>query len=387
MWQYPRTPVAPETYALLTRDRSIPMTLASDPRARAAGSATRKAPSDVVASNAEPPTARLEPVVSGSSHQAGTTRDLDSTRLAAWRAVRDASDAVVERISAEMERAAGLSLEWYGVLLHLYEDGEGVLPQHVLERHSRLSQSGISRMVSKMEQAGLIRRRPSERDRRNLDVVLTDHGSDIFLRATPGHHAAVQSHFGDWLSDDEAVTVASGLQKVIGAADGDREQPELDQLLAFGESVLTLKSDTVVVRDATNTRDALEPLLLQDAARNVSTTTINELREQVTRMSGLIGAPEEFFRADWDLHRKLAGCCHNDILRTVYLKLLDILSDHVDSVVPTGNLEHYLYERLAIHAQIVEAVASRDEEQVAAAAHAHHFTSIRSRLVENGTGE
>src|SRR5690606_25093218 len=101
-----------------------------------------------------------------------------------------------------------------------------------------------------MEQAGLIRRRPSEHDRRSVDVELTDHGKDIFLRATPGHHAAVQAHFGAWLSDEEAATITAGLQKVIGAAGQDRKQPELDRLLAFGESVLSLKSDAVLVRDA-----------------------------------------------------------------------------------------------------------------------------------------
>lgn len=103
-------------------------------------------------------------------------------------------------------------------------------------------------------------------------------------------------------------------------------------------------------------------------------------------MSGLINEPEKFFNADWDLHRKLAESCHNDILRTIYLTLLDILSSHVSSVVPTGNLEQYLYERLAIHAQLVEAVASHDEEQVAAVARDHHFTSIRPRLVDSRTG-
>jgi DNA-binding MarR family transcriptional regulator len=331
-------------------------------------------------------------LVDGSSRRRAdrpAPRDLDAARLAAWRAVRDASDTVFERISEEMEEGSGLPLEWYGVLLHLYEGGQGCLPQHELERHSRLSQSGISRMVTKMEQAGLLRRRHSERDRRNMDVVLTDRGRDIFLRATPLHHDAVQRHFGLWLSDDEASVVVRGLQKVIGAREESHDQTVtgLDQLLAFGESVLSLKSDAVVVGDAIRTRDALEPLLLQEAARNITTPAVHELREIVTRMSGLISAPEEFFRADWDLHRKLAEFCYNGILRTVYLALLDILSTHVSSVVPTGNLEHYLYERLAIHARIVDAVADGAKEKVAAAAHSHHFTSIRSRLLDRALDE
>jgi len=312
------------------------------------------------------------------------TRDLDAARLAAWRAVRDAGDSVLERISGDLERSSGLPLDWYGVLLDLYRSDNGRLPQNELERQSRLSQSGVSRMLSRMQQAGLVGRSPSQRDRRNLDVVLTDHGRDIFLRATPGHHAAVQAHFGAWLDDNETATIIRGLRKVVDADDEGRHgaESELDQLLAFGDSVLDLRSDAVVVGDAVRTRDALEPALLQDAAKYITRNGVDELRAIVARMSCLVDAPEAFFAADWDLHRALAAHCHNEILRTVYLALLDILSSHVSSVVPTANLKPYLYERLAIHARIVDAVAGGDSDQVAAAAHAHHFTDVRSRLID-----
>lgn len=309
--------------------------------------------------------------------------DLDAARLAAWRAVRESSDISVERISAEMERTSGLPLSWYNILLHLYQAEPDAVPQRDLEQHNSLSQSGISRMVAKMQEAGLLRRRTSERDRRNLDVVLTEHGRDIFLRATPTHHAAVQHHFGSWLDDAEAAVINTGLRKVIGARETKRERSgaELDQLLTFGESVLSVNSDTVIVADAVRIRDALEPLMLRDATRHITANGIHEAREIVTRMSRLVDAPKEFYCADWDLHRKLAEFSQNEILKRIYLSLLDILRSHVDSVVPTGNLPSYLYERLAIHARLVDAVAGGDEEQVTAAAQAHHFTDDRARLV------
>jgi DNA-binding MarR family transcriptional regulator len=317
------------------------------------------------------------------------SRDLDATRLTAWRTLRDAGELVVERVSTELERLCGLPLEWYDVLLHLHTCEES-LTQQQIEQRLRLSQSGVSRMVSKMQDARLLRRRPADHDRRNLVVVLTEHGRDVFLRATPEYHAAVQRHFGGWLDDDEVAAITTGLHNVVGATEGEAERswaaPRLDQLLAFGESVLAVTSDSTLVADAVRTRDALEPLLLLDAARNVTVDGVRTLRELVARMSGLTDSPEEFFRADWDLHRALAGLSHNAVLKAVYLALLEILSSHVDSVIPTGNLESYLYSRLAVHARIVEAVAEGDEEQVAAAAHAHHFTDVRSRLVDPSGG-
>lgn len=74
---------------------------------------------------------------------------------------------------------------------------------------------------------------------------------------------------------------------------------------------------------------------------------------------------------------------HNEILKTIYGRLLDIASTHVSTVVPMINLEQYLNQRLAIHARIVNAVADGDEEKVAAAAHVHRFTTARSRLVDS----
>jgi DNA-binding FadR family transcriptional regulator len=57
----------------------------------------------------------------------------------------------------------------------------------------------------------------------------------------------------------------------------------------------------------------------------------------------------------------------------------------MDDVVPTSNLTQYLYERLAVHARLVDAVANGDERLVAQAAEEHHFTSARTRLTDTLT--
>ncbi|WP_051574999.1 FCD domain-containing protein [Mycobacterium sp. URHB0044] len=319
----------------------------------------------------------------------GAQLDLDALTLSAWRLVQDASEAVEARIAAELEETTGLLLEWYGILLHVYEFGEdGRLPQHALERYLRLSQSGISRMVSKMQAAGLLQRVPIPHDRRNVYVVLTERGRDVFLRATPVHHAAVQRHFGDWLSKKELTAVTSGLGKVVTATVDPKaaeHDDRLDQLMSFGQSVLSLTSDAVTVSDAVVVRDALEPLVLSDAARHVTPAAVTDLRAAVSRMTTLIDSPEDFFRADWDLHRVIAGLCQNKVLRTTYLALLDVVSSHLDTVVTTSNLPQYLTERLAVHARLVDAVASGDSAAVSAAAQAHHFSSVRYRLVDGSS--
>ncbi|MER5185315.1 FCD domain-containing protein [Streptomyces sp. NPDC002896] len=289
--------------------------------------------------------------------------------------VRDASAQVVRNISRDLDEIAGIPLEWYSVITRLTEAG-GTLSQNELLQRSRFSQSGVSRLAKRMEEEGLVERRPSEHDRRNLDVVLTEHGQDVFLRVLAVHHSSVQKHFGSRLSDEEAAALTALMRKVLDGPEVEEEVNEnLEQLLPFGETVLAVTSESTSLRDIAATREALELPLLLDAARHMTPPVLNDLQAHVLSMSRLIDEPEEFFRADWELHRQIAVCCQNDVLRTLYLSLLDAIASHLKRVVPTHNLRQYLYERLAIHARIVDAVASGEPELVKAAVEAHDYTS------------
>lgn len=300
-------------------------------------------------------------------------RDLDAARLTAWEAVRDASAQVVRSVAADLEQVAGVPLEWYSVLTRLTEAG-GTLAQNDLLRRSRFSQSGVSRLVKRMQENGLIERRPSEHDRRNLDVVLTDHGRDVFLRVTPVYHSSVQEHFGTRLADEEVAGITALMLKVLEEPVPEETAESLEKMLPFGEAVLAVTSDATSLHDVVTTRDTLELALLLDAARCVTPSALNELRARVLTMSRLIDEPEEFFRADWELHREIAACCHNRVLSTMYINLLDAIASHMKSVLPTTNLTQYLYERLAIHARIVDALASGDRELLERAVEAHRYT-------------
>lgn len=323
--------------------------------------------------------------VSAQSPVGASEQDLDAQRLAAWRMVRLLSDSVVERISDELESSMGIALEWYEVLLHVHESDGGCLPQHELDRRSRLSQSGISRMVSKMEKANLIRREQAAHDRRNIIVSLTASGEDTFLRATPVYHMAVQRYFGSKITDEEAQQINVGLSKIsqkVDAAYTDRYD-DLRRATTSGQSVLSLTSESVIASDAAQIHDALEPLILLDASRHVTTDTINVMRADVTKMAALIDHPIEFFQADLALYRHIAECAANQLLKGMYLQLLDLLSLHVQEVVPTTKPPSYLYERLATNGRLVDALASGDAERVNAAVPARDRTSGggRSRFI------
>ncbi|MFI9536915.1 FCD domain-containing protein [Nocardia fusca] len=300
---------------------------------------------------------------------------LDAVRLSAWRAVSSVRDAVYDELNEKMSTLAGLPVEWYEVLVHLREATGGSLRQTAIEEHVSVGSSGVSRMLARMERARLITRAPATEDMRALVVSLTARGADSLIRATPVYMSCVQSVFGNRLDDAEAATVARLLHKVLHSAAAADPSVEHAHLVPFGKTLLSITEGAVAVSDAIAIRNALEPLLAAEAAKNVTAESETEMRSIIGQMAGLLDRPEEFFRADWRLHRAIARLSTNVSLRAIYLSLLDNIETHLDFVVPTAHLDAYLESRLVVHARLVNAICSQDLDRVAEAVLEHDFDS------------
>jgi hypothetical protein len=232
------------------------------------------------------------------------------------------------------------------------------------------------RELHEMEQARLVSRATTAEDRRALLVELTTLGSDTLLRVTPTYMRCVQQTLGRRLDDAEAATIGFLLSRVANAeSQPDSPEAKDEHLVPFGETVLAVTEGAVAAIDAIQIRNALEPLLLLEAARHLTPPAAGDMRAIVGRMSNLLDRPEDFFRADWQLHRTIAQLCKNNTLKQIYLCLVDTLEAHMDYVAPTANLEEYLNRRLIIHARLVDALCSGDEERVRKAAEDHDSRS------------
>ena len=97
-------------------------------------------------------------------------------RLRAWRLFFESGLALQSVLDTELEHQAGLPLRWYDVLVQLEESPQGI-PMSALAGRILHSKSGFTRLVDKMEQAGLVRRVRPEHDRRSILVVLTEQGA------------------------------------------------------------------------------------------------------------------------------------------------------------------------------------------------------------------
>lgn len=140
--------------------------------------------------------------------------------MAAWASLLLAHSALVGVMERELVEARGLPLSWYEVLMRLRAAPEGGLRMQDLAGAVLLSKSGITRLVDRMEHAGLVRRVACPSDRRGTLAVITDEGRAVFRKAMPVHLRSIQEHFARHLSADDARTLERLLRRVLDEQGG-----------------------------------------------------------------------------------------------------------------------------------------------------------------------
>ena len=142
---------------------------------------------------------------------------LDEAREEAWRAFITAYAVAIEGIERGLDEAGLPPLGWYDVLLELSVAPGRRLRMHELATAVVLSRSGLTRLVDRLEGAGLLRREPTPEDRRGSFAVLTQEGAEMRRRMWPVYARGIAEHFGRHLGDDEARVLAGALRRISGA--------------------------------------------------------------------------------------------------------------------------------------------------------------------------
>lgn len=185
-------------------------------------------------------------------------------------------------------------------------------------------------------------------------------GSKDALRADCGVSVGTFNEAIRLLQSKGLITVRPGPGGGLFAA-------EQSPLVRLGNSMLALDDEQTSVADAVRIRDALDPLLIEDALWHASPADIHAMRRHVDRMSEAVTAadPTAFVRANWALHASIAAVSPTVVLRSIYTSLLDLIETHTLSVVPVAEqpLLEYIVQRQRLHSDLVEAIAERDGER------------------------
>jgi DNA-binding MarR family transcriptional regulator len=144
---------------------------------------------------------------------------IDEFHLAAWRAFLNSHARVIELIEKELEKAGQVPLSSYDVLVALSEAPERRLRLHELARRVVLSRSGLTRLVDRLENEGLLYRERAGDDRRGAYAVLSDKGFEALRRAWPSYAQGIIRHFTTHLTDEETTILTAALSRVYEAAE------------------------------------------------------------------------------------------------------------------------------------------------------------------------
>ncbi|BCH35279.1 hypothetical protein MesoLjLc_72090 [Mesorhizobium sp. L-8-10] len=127
----------------------------------------------------------------------------------AWVRLMRAQQIVLAAIEQDLKAAGLPPLAWYDVLLELVRAEGGRLRPYEIERRTLLAQHNLSRLLDRMEKAGLVLREVFSEDGRGRWVIITDAGRAMQARMWNVYAPAIQRHLGDKLDDAQADHLAA----------------------------------------------------------------------------------------------------------------------------------------------------------------------------------
>ena len=128
---------------------------------------------------------------------------LSDGELRAWRGLLRAHATIAKRLDARLEREHGLPLSSYEVLQHLMDAPAGRMRMCDLAEQVRLSRSGLTRLVDRLEREELLGRCTCDHDARGAYACLTDRGRERLCAARGTHREVIREHFLSHFSEFE----------------------------------------------------------------------------------------------------------------------------------------------------------------------------------------
>ena len=135
----------------------------------------------------------------------------DSLWFDAWRGVVYANAKVLRAAEADLIARVGFPLSWLDVLAQLHDAPDNRLRMQELQDGSVFTPSGITRLVDRIEAAGLVRRERVVGDRRGVLVALTPAGLRRHDEAFAAHLPLIEREFASRLTAAQQSAVADAL--------------------------------------------------------------------------------------------------------------------------------------------------------------------------------
>jgi DNA-binding MarR family transcriptional regulator len=136
--------------------------------------------------------------------------------LHVWVRLIRAHDKILRKVEATVKAKGLPPIAWYDVLLELSREGGRKLRPVELEKELLVAQYNLSRLLDRMESAGLIERIACPGDGRGQMIQLTAEGRAMQKRVWPAYRDAVEENLAPDLPERDLEQLA----KLLGAIGG-----------------------------------------------------------------------------------------------------------------------------------------------------------------------
>jgi DNA-binding MarR family transcriptional regulator len=130
----------------------------------------------------------------------------------AWHLLLQISSRVLRELDSSLDRDERMSVSEFDVLITLDNAPERRLRMTDLARATMLSSGGMTRLVGRLEDRGLVRREPDPGDARAFQATLTEPGQVALARARITHDRVI----ADLIAANLTPARAKSLEDVLG---------------------------------------------------------------------------------------------------------------------------------------------------------------------------
>lgn len=136
--------------------------------------------------------------------------------IALWSELTQAADRVRAGLARALEAGSGLAPEEVELLMLLAAAPERRLRMIDVSEALRLSKSGVTRLIDRLEERGFVLRAACPSDRRVVYAGLTDEGSAALDTAAPLFVAGLMEQFGGRFDEGRVERLRSDLRDIAG---------------------------------------------------------------------------------------------------------------------------------------------------------------------------
>jgi DNA-binding MarR family transcriptional regulator len=139
----------------------------------------------------------------------------DALTIQAWARIARAQTRLFGMAESALKAAGLPPLSWYDVLLELWRAPGNDLRQFEIGQRLLLPKHNLSRLIDRLESAGLVERQPCDEDGRGHVVRITHEGVAMLRRMWPIYGDVIERELGAKLPRKEIRALASTLGKLL----------------------------------------------------------------------------------------------------------------------------------------------------------------------------